>query len=47
MHHAESARRGKPKVQWAQAKGFSLYMLKAILNGRGNEVVELVNTNLR
>jgi len=36
-----------PKVQWAQAKGFSLYMLKAVLNGRGDEVIELVNTNLR
>jgi len=36
-----------PKVQWAQAKGFSLYMLKAILNGRGDEVIELMNTNLR
>jgi pyruvate dehydrogenase (quinone) len=36
-----------PKVQWAQAKGFSMYMLKAILNGRGDEVIELMNTNLR
>jgi pyruvate dehydrogenase (quinone) len=36
-----------PKIQWAQAKGFSLYMLRAVLNGRGDEVVELVNTNLR
>ena len=36
-----------PKIQWAQAKGFSLYMLKAVLNGRGDEVVELANTNLR
>jgi pyruvate dehydrogenase (quinone) len=36
-----------PKIQWSQAKGFSLYMLRAVLNGRGDEVVELVNTNLR
>jgi pyruvate dehydrogenase (quinone) len=36
-----------PKVQWAQAKGFSLYMLKAILSGRGDEVIELMTTNLR
>ncbi|PRX26869.1 pyruvate dehydrogenase (quinone) [Paraburkholderia sp. BL18I3N2] len=36
-----------PKIQWAQAKGFSLYMLKAVLNGRGDEVVELATTNLR
>ena len=36
-----------PKVQMEQAKGFSLYMLKAIINGRGDEVVELARTNLR
>jgi pyruvate dehydrogenase (quinone) len=36
-----------PKLKWQQAKGFSLYMLRAVLNGRGDEVVELVNTNLR
>ena len=36
-----------PKIQWAQAKGFSLYMLRAVLSGRGDEVVELANTNLR
>ena len=36
-----------PKVQLEQAKGFSLYMLKAIINGRGDEVVELARTNLR
>ena len=35
-----------PKIQWAQAKGFSLYMLRAVLNGRGDEVVELAQTNL-
>jgi pyruvate dehydrogenase (quinone) len=36
-----------PKIQLQQAKGFSLYMLKAIINGRGDEVVELAQTNLR
>ncbi|WP_337268477.1 ubiquinone-dependent pyruvate dehydrogenase [Oryzifoliimicrobium ureilyticus] len=35
-----------PKIQLEQAKGFSLYMLKAIINGRGDEVVELARTNL-
>ncbi|CAO3381953.1 ubiquinone-dependent pyruvate dehydrogenase [Azospirillum argentinense] len=35
-----------PKVQLEQAKGFSLYMLKAIISGRGDEVVELARTNL-
>ena len=36
-----------PKVDLEQAKGFSLYMLKAILNGRGDEIVSLAKTNLR
>jgi pyruvate dehydrogenase (quinone) len=36
-----------PKVTVEMAKGFTLYMLKAILNGRGDEVVELARTNLR
>jgi pyruvate dehydrogenase (quinone) len=36
-----------PAIQAEQAKGFSLYMLKAILNGRGDEIVELAKTNLR
>ncbi len=28
-----------------QAKGFSLYMLRAIISGRGDEVIELAKTN--
>ena len=36
-----------PKVQWAQAKGFSLYMLRAVLNGRADEVMELAHTHFR
>jgi pyruvate dehydrogenase (quinone) len=35
-----------PKIRLEQAKGFSLFMLKAIINGRGDEVVELAKTNL-
>jgi pyruvate dehydrogenase (quinone) len=35
-----------PKVTTEMAKGFTLYMLKAVLNGRGNEVVELAKANL-
>jgi len=35
-----------PKIELEQAKGFSLYMLKAILNGKGDEIVDLVATNL-
>ncbi|OHT22318.1 ubiquinone-dependent pyruvate dehydrogenase [Edaphosphingomonas haloaromaticamans] len=35
-----------PRIEAAQAKGFSLYMLRAILSGRGDEVVELATGNL-
>ncbi|MGN7984862.1 thiamine pyrophosphate-dependent enzyme [Burkholderia sp. 22313] len=36
-----------PKIEIAHAKGFSLFMLRAILSGRGDEIVELARTNLR
>jgi pyruvate dehydrogenase (quinone) len=36
-----------PKIELTQAKGFSLYMLRAILSGRGDEIVDLARTNLR
>jgi pyruvate dehydrogenase (quinone) len=36
-----------PKIELAHAKGFSLFMLRAILSGRGDEIVELAKTNLR
>lgn len=35
-----------PKVTAQMAKGFTLYMLKAVMNGKGNEVVELARANL-
>ncbi|WP_019832369.1 ubiquinone-dependent pyruvate dehydrogenase [Sphingomonas sp. PR090111-T3T-6A] len=35
-----------PKVTAEMAKGFTLYMLRAVLNGRGDEVVELAKANL-
>jgi pyruvate dehydrogenase (quinone) len=28
------------------AKGFTLYMVKAILSGKGDEVIDLARTNL-
>ncbi len=34
-----------PTIKLEQAKGFSLYMLKAVMNGRGDEVIELARTN--
>jgi len=36
-----------PAIKLEQAKGLSLYMLKAIINGRGDEVIELAKTNPR
>lgn len=34
-----------PQIKLDQAKGFSLYMLRAIISGRGDEVIELAKTN--
>ncbi|MCA6112315.1 ubiquinone-dependent pyruvate dehydrogenase [Bradyrhizobium cenepequi] len=35
-----------PKVTTEMAKGFTLYMVQAVLNGRGDEIVTLARTNL-
>ncbi len=35
-----------PKVTAEMARGFTLYMLKAVMNGRADEVVELARSNL-
>jgi len=35
-----------PTITLEQAKGFSLFMLKAVLNGCGNEIVDLARVNL-
>ena len=35
-----------PSVTVEMAKGFSLYMVKAIMNGRADEVIDLAKTNL-
>ncbi len=35
-----------PKITAEMAKGFTLYMVKAVMNGRGDEVVELARSNL-
>ena len=35
-----------PSVKLDQVMGFSLFMMKAVLNGRGNEVIDLLKTNL-
>ncbi|MFJ3485034.1 ubiquinone-dependent pyruvate dehydrogenase [Pseudomonas sp. NPDC090202] len=36
-----------PKIKLAQAKGFSLFMLKAVMNGKADQVLELAKTNFR
>ena len=36
-----------PTIKLAQAAGFNLYMLKAMLHGDGHEVLDLAKTNLR
>jgi pyruvate dehydrogenase (quinone) len=36
-----------PTIALEQVKGFSLYALKAVINGRGDELVELAKTTLR
>lgn len=35
-----------PSISAAQAKGFSLWMLRAVMDGQGREVVHLAETNL-
>ena len=35
-----------PTITLEQAKGFSLFMMRAVLNGRGDEVIDLAKVNL-
>jgi pyruvate dehydrogenase (quinone) len=35
-----------PTIQLDQAVGFSLYMIRAVLNGRSDEVLDLARSNL-
>jgi pyruvate dehydrogenase (quinone) len=35
-----------PSLSAEQALGFGLYMVKAVLSGRGDEVIDLMKTNL-
>jgi pyruvate dehydrogenase (quinone) len=35
-----------PSITVDMAKGFSLYMVKAIMSGRGDEIIDLAKTNL-
>ena len=35
-----------PTITYEEAKGFSLFMLQAVLNGRGDEIIDLARINL-
>ena len=35
-----------PSITLEMAKGFTLYMVKAILSGKGDEIIDLARTNL-
>jgi pyruvate dehydrogenase (quinone) len=35
-----------PTISFEQAKGFSLWMAKSVLSGRGDEIVDLAKTNV-
>jgi pyruvate dehydrogenase (quinone) len=35
-----------PSITFDMAKGFSLYMVKAVMNGRANEIIDLAKTSL-
>jgi pyruvate dehydrogenase (quinone) len=35
-----------PSITTEMARGFSLYMVKAIMNGRTDEVIDLARSNL-
>jgi pyruvate dehydrogenase (quinone) len=35
-----------PTISFEQARGFGLYLIRAVLSGRGDEVIDLVKTNL-
>ena len=35
-----------PSITLEMAKGFTLYMVKAVISGRGDELIDLARTNL-
>ncbi len=36
----------RPSITVEMAKGFTLYMVKAVMSGRGDEIIDLARTNL-
>jgi pyruvate dehydrogenase (quinone) len=47
VHVARQELSMPPKITLEQAKGFSLFALRTVLSGDGDEIVELAKTNLR
>ena len=35
-----------PTITLEEAKGFTLFMMKAVLSGRGDEIIDLARVNL-
>ena len=35
-----------PSITLEMAKGFTLYMVKAVISGRGDDILDLARTNL-
>jgi len=35
-----------PTITYEEAEGFSLFMTKAVLSGRGDEIIDLAKVNL-
>jgi pyruvate dehydrogenase (quinone) len=35
-----------PSITVEMAKGFTLFMVKAVMSGRGDEIIDLAKTNL-
>jgi pyruvate dehydrogenase (quinone) len=47
VHTARQELSIPPKITLEQAKGFSLFAMRTILSGQGDEIIELAKTNLR
>lgn len=46
-HSTSCERYVRSNIDFEQAKGFGIYMIKGMLNGRGDETLDLASTNLR
>ena len=47
VHTARTELSLPPKITYGELKGFTLYATRTILSGGGEELIELVRTNLR